>query len=373
MKGFAVDGATTNHGGVIRATQKFHDHIGLPVLRAGDGHYCPQCKCWSTIQKSHDHLIIEGQPVAYEDDLLSCGAKIMHQQRHMVGDSQGSFTISFGESPQETPTQNLNTTQSNSLVDSKKEDKLCFCQKELTEDIFEKILPKSGLFSTSKYPKIKGLDKTVFLENLNKTFAKFEINTCLRKAHFLAQVLCESNHFRTTEEGKNKGGVEPAHWKNYSGGSYYHGRGLLQLTHDYNYKKFGKVIGENLLEGNKADLVASDPKYMLLSAGWYWVYGSAWKNGNPPADRDDLHYTTILVNGGFNAYCERKEALMKLLEIMKVQEKCEKAKKLTKPVGVYSFEQSQLMNSKVGISKWKKYHSDKNLKRYVECEAQGNI
>lgn len=122
MKGFAVDGATTNHGGVIRATQKFHDHIGLPVLRAGDGHYCPQCKCWSTIQKSHDHLIIEGQSVAYEDDLLSCGAKIMHQQRHIVGDSQGSFTISFGDLPNESLTPNSTSDHStNSFANTSKE------------------------------------------------------------------------------------------------------------------------------------------------------------------------------------------------------------------------------------------------------------
>lgn len=105
MKGFAVDGATTTHGGVIRATQQYHSHMGFPLLRAGDGHYCPQCKCWSTIQKSHDHVIFEGQPVAYEDDFLSCGAKIIHQQSHMVGDSQGSFTISFGDLPESNETQ----------------------------------------------------------------------------------------------------------------------------------------------------------------------------------------------------------------------------------------------------------------------------
>lgn len=105
MKGFAIDGATTTHGGVIRASQQNHSGMGLPFLRAGDGHYCPQCKCWSTIQKSHNHVIFDGQPVAYENDLLSCGAKISHQQNHTVGDSQGSFTISFGDLPNESPTE----------------------------------------------------------------------------------------------------------------------------------------------------------------------------------------------------------------------------------------------------------------------------
>lgn len=105
MKGFAVDGATTTHGGIIRAAQNNQTQMGSPFLRAGDGHYCPQCKCWSTIQKSHNHIIFDDQPVAYEDDLLSCGARIMRQQTHTVGDTQGSFTISFGELPNEPSSQ----------------------------------------------------------------------------------------------------------------------------------------------------------------------------------------------------------------------------------------------------------------------------
>lgn len=374
MKGFAVDGATTNHGGVIRATQQFHNHMGLPLLRAGDGHYCPQCKCWSTIQKSHNHIIFEGQPVAYEDDFLSCGAKIMHQQNHMVGDSQGSFTISFGELPQEMPTQNVSATQSNSLVDSKKElteeekEKLCFCQKELTEEVFNKITPKGVLFKQSKYPKIKNMDRTIFLNALNDALEKFEINTCLRKAHFLAHVICESAHLQTTEEYYDK-----KQWDGYEGGPNYHGRGLLQLTHKKNYEKFSKSIGEDVSSEQTCNLVASDPKYTLLSAAWYWTNGSAWKNGNPHADRDDLHYTTMLINGGFNGYCERKESLIKILEAMEVQEKCETAKKLTKPVGVYSFEQSDLMEKKVGKKIWLNYHKNVKLKKHVSCEDQGNV
>ena len=59
-------------------------------MRAGDGHYCPKCKCWSEVIKSHDHVIMDGKAVAYVDDLLTCGAKILPQQSHVVGDSQGS-------------------------------------------------------------------------------------------------------------------------------------------------------------------------------------------------------------------------------------------------------------------------------------------
>lgn len=33
---------------------------------------------------------MDGKAVAYVDDLLTCGAKILPQQSHVVGDSQGS-------------------------------------------------------------------------------------------------------------------------------------------------------------------------------------------------------------------------------------------------------------------------------------------
>ena len=40
-------------------------------------------------KKSHDHVIFDGHSVAYANDLLSCGARILPQQSHVVGDSQG--------------------------------------------------------------------------------------------------------------------------------------------------------------------------------------------------------------------------------------------------------------------------------------------
>ena len=89
-KGFAIHNAPTNHGGVIPYTQQRTPQMGNLFVRAGDGHYCPKCKCWSEVIKSHDHVIMDGKAVAYVDDLLTCGAKILPQQSHVVGDSQGS-------------------------------------------------------------------------------------------------------------------------------------------------------------------------------------------------------------------------------------------------------------------------------------------
>ena len=89
MKGFAIHNAPTNHGGFIPSTQDRTSQMGNRFVRAGDGHYCPKCKCWSEVIKSHDHIIMDGKAVAYVDDLLTCGAKILPQQSHVVGDSQG--------------------------------------------------------------------------------------------------------------------------------------------------------------------------------------------------------------------------------------------------------------------------------------------
>lgn len=315
-------------------------------------------------------MIFDGKPVAYAGDKLTCGAIIQPQQSHVVGDSHESSSNSFKDLPREVSTQNSKSTQSNSLIDSKEkeENKLCFCHKGITEEVFNKVAPKGELFKKSKYPKIKNMDRTIFLNALNSAFEKFEINTCLRKAHFLAHVICESAHLQTTEEY-----YDAQQWARYGGGPNYHGRGLLQLTHKKNYEKFSKAIGEDVSSDSTCSLVASDPKYILLSAAWYWINGSAWESANPHADRDDLHYTTMVINGGFNGYCERKEAVIKLLKIMQVQEKCKIAKNLAKPVGVYSFEQSNLMKSKVGKKTWVLYHQKPKLQQHVICEAQGEV
>lgn len=88
-KGFAIHNAPTDHGGFIPATQMRSSQMGNLFVVAGDGHFCPKCKCWSTVIKSHDHVIFDGKPVAYVGDLLTCGARIQPQQSHVVGDSGG--------------------------------------------------------------------------------------------------------------------------------------------------------------------------------------------------------------------------------------------------------------------------------------------
>lgn len=90
-RGFAIHNAPTDHGGFIPATQMRSSQMGNRFVCAGDGHYCPKCQCWSKVIKSHDHVLFDGKAVAYAGDKLTCGAKILPQQSHVVGDSQGSY------------------------------------------------------------------------------------------------------------------------------------------------------------------------------------------------------------------------------------------------------------------------------------------
>lgn len=89
-KGFAIHNAPTDHGGRIPSTQMRSSQQGNLFVRAGDGHFCPKCKGWSTVVKSHDHVIFDGKAVAYVGDKLTCGARIQPQQSHVVGES-GSY------------------------------------------------------------------------------------------------------------------------------------------------------------------------------------------------------------------------------------------------------------------------------------------
>jgi uncharacterized Zn-binding protein involved in type VI secretion len=90
-KGFAIHNAPTDHGGFIPSTQVRSSQQGNLFVRAGDGHFCPKCKCWSTVIKSHDHVIFDDKAVAYVGDKLTCGARIQPQQTHVVGDSGSPY------------------------------------------------------------------------------------------------------------------------------------------------------------------------------------------------------------------------------------------------------------------------------------------
>lgn len=135
------------------------------------------------------------------------------------------------------------------------------------------------------------------------TLEKYEINTYLRIAHFLAQVIHESGSFRYTEEiasgaayegRKDLGNTSPGDGKRYKG------RGLIQLTGKANYKQYSDYA--------KIDFVANpiklaELKHAVDSAGWFWKT----RGLNALADKNEFLKITKRINGGTNGLFDREQ------------------------------------------------------------------
>jgi putative chitinase len=186
-----------------------------------------------------------------------------------------------------------------------------------------------------KLEKLRGHIPDAVIAQIPDTASKFQINTPLRLAHFLAQCGHESGGFKVTSENLNysaKGlmGIFKKYFptqqlaeayqrqpqkianKVYANrmsngseasgdGFKFRGRGYIQLTGKDNYTQFGKAIGEDI--SSNPDVVSG--KYALLSAAWFWS-----KNGlNKLADggSTDTVVTSITkrVNGGTIGLADR--------------------------------------------------------------------
>jgi putative chitinase len=183
--------------------------------------------------------------------------------------------------------------------------------------------------------KLKGHIPDTVIAMLPDTMAKFELNTPLRLAHFLAQAGHESGGFKAVNENLNYGakgllGIfkkyfpteakaalyerKPEKIANlvYGGrmgngaeatgeGYKFRGRGYIQLTGKDNYKAFDAVVPENLLES--PDLVAT--KYPLLSAAWFFHKNGLHKMADGGATDAVVTSVTKRVNGGTIGLADR--------------------------------------------------------------------
>ena len=142
---------------------------------------------------------------------------------------------------------------------------------------------------------------------LEATLTEYEMNTDIRRAHFLAQTCHESAGFRTTEEfadgsayegRKNLGNTEPGD------GPRYKGRGLIQLTGRANYVEYGEALGLDLVGQPET---AAEPVISLRIACEFWKR----RDLNQFADQDDIETITRRINGGLNGLDDRKANLAK--------------------------------------------------------------
>jgi len=152
---------------------------------------------------------------------------------------------------------------------------------------------------------------------VNETFDKYQINTKLRMAHFLAQVMHESGGFRWLREIWGPTAAQ----RGYEGrrdlgntqsgdGHRFMGRGLIQLTGRHNYQRFSKDLGVDFVSNPQ---LVEKPPYAIIVAGWYWNS----RGLNKWADQDNVRQVTRLINGGYNGLRDREKYLKRAKLILK--------------------------------------------------------
>lgn len=175
---------------------------------------------------------------------------------------------------------------------------------------------------------------TRYLPDLNALLPEHAIDTPLRVAHFLAQVLHESGLMRVAVENLNYSAprlrqIFPRYFtaaqaqvfagrpeaignrvyadrlgngsESSGDGFRFRGRGLMQLTGKANYRKFAGWLGEDVVA--VPDRVADE--FSAHSAVFFWSERAL----NDLADADDVRAVTKRVNGGFNGLGDRMRLL----------------------------------------------------------------
>jgi len=283
--------------------------------------------------------------------------------------------------------------------------KNCFCNRDITITEFESILKK--LRESEKVSNTNSVfyadncnvdDKTNagLLAQLNKVFKDYEINTCIRKIHFLSQVYHESDKFQTTLEYANGSKYDPGVHNDAIGngntvagdGERYKGKGLMQLTWKNNYSKYKAYSSEDVVTSPLR--VAEELELAVDSAAWFWTQGKVLNNStewtvpttsystydgsagkkfpktqishttpsgtvaygtinmNLLADKDYIDTISWLVNGGGNGRQERRDYLKEIKKIFGYPEDCANTQATTGNVAIRLTRKWQTDNSTIG-------------------------
>ena len=199
---------------------------------------------------------------------------------------------------------------------------------------------------TNDQLKALGLDAK-WLDPLNETFDKYQINTPQRQACFLGQTLHESGNFKFTKENLNYSAKAlmatwPSRFPDLATATQYErqpekiaskvyvgrmgnespedaakfiGRGLIQCTGKENYTHCGEALGVDLVAQPQ---LLEEPRYAVLSAGWYWNK----KGLNALADestKDSFEVMTKRINGGLLGLDDRKAKMIEALKALGAQ------------------------------------------------------
>lgn len=167
-----------------------------------------------------------------------------------------------------------------------------------------------------------GKQAGVFASALTLAMDKYQINTRLRMAAFIAQVGHESGQFRYVKElggdqylskydtgtlAKRLGNTPEAD----GDGQKYRGRGLIQITGRDNYLACSKALfGDDRLLRTPETLELAE--WAAKSAAWFWNS----RNLNALADAGEFIGITRRINGGTNGLAERQEFYQRALKVL---------------------------------------------------------
>ena len=163
-------------------------------------------------------------------------------------------------------------------------------------------------------PALPAKRRDVLLPFLQAAMAEFGIEAPARAAAFLAQLAHESGQFRFMEEiwgptpaqrryepvstlAANLGNSEAGDGKRFKG------RGPIQITGRANYRRFGDLLGTDLVSEPSR---AASPDLAFRIAGLFW----SKKGLNELADRtshEAFREITRRINGGFNGLEDRQK------------------------------------------------------------------
>lgn len=312
---------------------------GIGALRHGDKTTpCPDCGQAGELIGNIPFVNLHGRCAAGNGAVVICGcppgSNYLISPAGPVGKSRLQSTRIVG---QPDPVQHAQATHSppHRQPANQHEEALpttCACNRDITMAEFRRIATGAN-----------ESDLQAYLDLLNLWMPWNGITTCRAKAHFLAQVCGETGSFSTMVEG---GGQSQAY-------APYYGRGIMQLTHDYNYRAYDNFAGINSISTPR--IIESAPHSFMSG---FWVYGTLL-NLVSYGDNDDFNFITAKINGGFNGYDVRLSSFDTISTLLKAEHL--NIKKLNRS---FSFSDSEIYNYRVYAFEWGKWH-DPGLHSYV--------
>ncbi len=175
-------------------------------------------------------------------------------------------------------------------------------------------------------PVIKSSNLNKYMDYLKQYSPRYDTITLDSFLRYLAQVIIESDYFKTTKEYGSK-----TYFAKYDGrkdlgniypgdGAKYAGRGLIQTTGRINYGHISEELKEDFISNPE---LLETPKYAVISSLFYWnskgLYRRKINEDTAESNLAQVKADTKKVNGGYNHLKERQDVYVKLRnEIKKV-------------------------------------------------------